>query len=951
MSCNYYVNDNPSWVGTMYISGTTCSGTPAAYNLSYGDSVCMDNEEPMVNCDPLTISGACLPVTPTPSPALGYLCFSTGKTYTTTDYICPNNGNTYQDIYGKILVEVFEDYEPDYSHAGLSFTVSNGVETKVITIPPYQSFAEFVFCRQEFNYTSSGCSVTVLPDWIITSMFAGYELCPDCFESGSGFNQFTDVALPEDGTFVVGGGFTNYSGYSISSIINLNNDGSINYSKNLGTVFGSGAVWDIKKDSSSRFIICGTFTSYDGISKNKIVRLNNDGSIDSTFNIGTGFTTSVGIRTVEIQPDGKILCGGTFTQYNGTNANNIIRLNSDGSVDTSFNSGSGFVLSGGSLGVTTIAIQPDGKILCGGFFGSYNGTIAKFIIRLNSNGSVDTSFDTSNAFNLGVNEIKIDNNGKYVVGGSFTTYSGLTAPSIIRLNTNGYIDNTFNPVPSQVSGSTASIVLLPDNKILIGGSSTVSLGKIKKLNTDGSLDTSFYDSNIITGAIRSINILSNNKIVLLGFFNSINGNIANYVTLLNGDGTMYDCLPITPTPTSTVTPTITPTQTQTQTNTPSNTQTQTNTPTITSTPTLTPSPTATMGITPTATETSTPTQTVTPSITPTNTETPTNTPTQTNTQTPTNTSTQTPTNTSTPTNTPTPSTTPPVRYILSIFARLDPTDPPVNDVELYYSYDNVTFTASGVYVTSTTCAFVANLSVIEGQTAYIRWVDQFNSTIVYEFGRDTTSTCPALSTICTDFVLMNIPKTRSYTIGSIACADPAASPTQTPTITSTPTQTPTNSGTPTNTPTNTQTPTGTPPVTPTNTQTATNTPTNTQTPTTTPTPTNTPPTQYIVTISARLDPTFPPLIDVELYYSLDNVTFIPSGQLATSTTCTPIVFLQVNAGSIVYTKWVDPTNASIIYQHGRAVGSTCPALSTICVDFFTVNANGSRSYTIGDQTC
>ena len=102
-----------------------------------------------------------------------------------------------------------------------------------------------------------------------------------------------------------------------------------------------------------------------------------------SFNIGTGFNGIV--YTIDIQSDGKILVGGNSTLYNGTTSNSIIRLNSNGSIDTSFNIGTGFF----NGGVYTIYIQLDGKILVGGYFTTYNGTTSNRIIRLNSNGSIE----------------------------------------------------------------------------------------------------------------------------------------------------------------------------------------------------------------------------------------------------------------------------------------------------------------------------------------------------------------------------------------------------------------------------------------------------------------------------------------------------------------------------------------------------------------------------------
>jgi len=145
-----------------------------------------------------------------------------------------------------------------------------------------------------------------------------------------------------------------------------NIDGTLDSSFNIGTGFND-EVWSIAIQNDDKILCCGSFTSYNGTTRNRIVRLNSDGTLDSSFNIGTGFNSLV--LSITIQSDGKILCGGPFTSYNGTTRNRIVRLNSDGTLDSSFNIGTGF-----NAQVFSIAIQSDGKILCGGSFTSYNGT-------------------------------------------------------------------------------------------------------------------------------------------------------------------------------------------------------------------------------------------------------------------------------------------------------------------------------------------------------------------------------------------------------------------------------------------------------------------------------------------------------------------------------------------------------------------------------------------------
>jgi uncharacterized delta-60 repeat protein len=137
-------------------------------------------------------------------------------------------------------------------------------------------------------------------------------------------------------------------------------------------------IYKVVIQSDGKIIIGGNFTKC-------VARLNNDGTIDSFFNVGSGFNEVV--NDIAIQSDGKIICVGSFTSYNGTTRNNIIRLNVDGSLDSSFNVGTGF-----NDSVNTIAIQSDGKIMCGGNFSSYNETSRNKIARLNSDGSLDANF-------------------------------------------------------------------------------------------------------------------------------------------------------------------------------------------------------------------------------------------------------------------------------------------------------------------------------------------------------------------------------------------------------------------------------------------------------------------------------------------------------------------------------------------------------------------------------
>jgi hypothetical protein len=103
--------------------------------------------------------------------------------------------------------------------------------------------------------------------------------------------------------------------------------------------------------------------------------------LDSGFSVGTGFDNIV--STIEIQTDGKILVGGSFTTYNETSSTRIARLNADGTLDSGFSVGTGF-----NSTVNTIAIQTGGKILVGGGFTTYNGISSSRIARLGNDGFI-----------------------------------------------------------------------------------------------------------------------------------------------------------------------------------------------------------------------------------------------------------------------------------------------------------------------------------------------------------------------------------------------------------------------------------------------------------------------------------------------------------------------------------------------------------------------------------
>jgi uncharacterized delta-60 repeat protein len=155
-----------------------------------------------------------------------------------------------------------------------------------------------------------------------------------------------------------------------------------------GTSGNGGTVYAVTEQPDGKAILAGGFTSFDSNPYNRIVRVLQNGYQDPSFLAAPNSGANDFIAALALQPDGKIIIGGNFTAFNGHNLFHIARLNSDGSVDTTFNPGLG-----ANGMVWAVGLEPDEKILIGGEFTSYNGILRKNIARLNTDGSLDTDFD------------------------------------------------------------------------------------------------------------------------------------------------------------------------------------------------------------------------------------------------------------------------------------------------------------------------------------------------------------------------------------------------------------------------------------------------------------------------------------------------------------------------------------------------------------------------------
>lgn len=356
---------------------------------------------------------------------------------------------------------------------------------------------------------------------------------------GLGFNltgQVYDIIKQPDGKLIVVGSFTSYNGITVGRIVRLLPNGNIDNSFNSGGSGFNGIVESIALQSNGKIIVGGRFTTYNGSStiNSRLVRLNVSGTIDNTF-ATSGYTWISGqerINKVLVIPVGisgtdKIYIAGNFTDISSNSRNRIARLNSNGTIDTTFNPGTGFNGLGQDL-VKTIAIQTDGKVLAGGSFTIFDGQQIGKIIRLLDTGSADVTNFLVNGFinnsNISVYSIAIQNDGKILIGGNFTFYNSSPLIKVGRFDTNCVEDTSFNTNSNNLQlDNDVKTILFNSGEIYLGGN-FLNFSKILRLNLDGSLNETIPSQSGFNYTVYKLIFDSTNKLVVGGdfsFYNSV----------------------------------------------------------------------------------------------------------------------------------------------------------------------------------------------------------------------------------------------------------------------------------------------------------------------------------------------------------------------------------------------------------------------------------------------
>lgn len=360
----------------------------------------------------------------------------------------------------------------------------------------------------------------------------------------------TKILVLEDGRILVGGGFGyyNFTFGATKRIVMLQPDGSIDVSFNsAGPESGRGldyypfssvnkaVVEDMIQQPDGKIIIIGFFNSFNSLPADapnceNIIRLNLDGSRDEQFTAALPKKTNQAnvppINRLASDNDGNIFVGGLFKDFNNQIVNNIVKIDNQGNLTPDFDN----ICRGFDGGVMAIREFNDGKILVLGYFNKYNGEVARRLVRLNPDGTLDLSFNAMfnedfYSFNLfGITDITIQPDNKILIIGNKTpafTYDGVDFKGIMRLNEDGSLDSTFivgegfnHPLPNTWAQPRA-ITMQPDGKIVVSGNilmyQGISTGRVIRILPNGMLDNTF--TNHTAQSSSTIVVQNDGKII------------------------------------------------------------------------------------------------------------------------------------------------------------------------------------------------------------------------------------------------------------------------------------------------------------------------------------------------------------------------------------------------------------------------------------------------------
>ncbi len=327
------------------------------------------------------------------------------------------------------------------------------------------------------------------------------------------------------------------------------------------------SVTTFERQADGKLFVAGKFVTLGSLVRRDIMRLNADGTVDTGFDIGSGIGATGSVLALKTLPNGQLYAGGTFNQVNGQFVSRLVRMNADGVVDTTFalsgldvtfvfdidtmpdgkifvsatnligssfiarftssgvndtGFGQPFYVAGGTTNYHIVFLPAENKLLSGAsvFGQSFQGVVMKMA----ATGGVDNGFVINLTASAGSSQLVWAaplSDGRFLVWGRFDTIAGVPRKNLAILNANGTVDATFIPETAS-TGTILSTEVQADGKIIVGGRDFAPNGtlhgNIGRLNPDGTVDRSFDPGRGANGAVASLAILDGKLLVGGSFF-------------------------------------------------------------------------------------------------------------------------------------------------------------------------------------------------------------------------------------------------------------------------------------------------------------------------------------------------------------------------------------------------------------------------------------------------
>jgi len=339
------------------------------------------------------------------------------------------------------------------------------------------------------------------------------------FDPGQGADDIVRAIVVEPGgSLLLGGSFRTFDTNACAGLVRLGPDGR------MDTAFAptsDGLCNALALQTNGQFLVGGSFSEIAGAARRHLARFHPNGELDVEF--GPALAPDDSVWTLAVQDDGRILVGGYLSRLGDQAIHGLTRLLPGGEPDREFSAGAGT-----EAGVAALAIQPDGRILVGGDFASFDNVARGGVVRLWPDGSVDETFDADLTGSFPrVNTIALPATGGVLMGGRFESVQGVSRYGIARLDESGRLDPLFAAGGlGEPHHEVSSIVVAQPDQIWVAGSfsriANTDAQHVALLRAQGDVDPEFHPCGGVSGGVTRLAVQPDGQLLLVGDFSYVN---------------------------------------------------------------------------------------------------------------------------------------------------------------------------------------------------------------------------------------------------------------------------------------------------------------------------------------------------------------------------------------------------------------------------------------------